>query len=239
MADERLIVALDVHSMEEVQNLVETLGDSVGFYKVGMELFYSVGAEVIEYLKSKGKKVFLDLKLHDIPNTVANALRILTRLGVDMINIHASGGLVMMEKALEAVREEAETLGVERPKLIAVTVLSSISLKDWHRMWPDTDLDEEAVHLAKLVQEAGLDGVISSPMEAETIRQACGKGFLIVTPGVRPAGAAINDQSRITTPAIALSSGATHLVIGRPIRLAFNPKHAAENILKEMESVTS
>ena len=197
MTDERLIVALDVHSMDEVHNLVETLGDSVGFYKVGMELFYSMGDEVIKYLKDKGKKVFLDLKLHDIPNTVANAL------------------------------------------LVAVTILSSISLKDWSRMWPDMDLDDQAVHMAKLVQEAGLDGVVSSPMEAETIRQACGEDFLIVTPGVRPAGTAINDQSRITTPAIALSSGATHLVVGRPIRSALNPKHAAENILKEMGSVKS
>ena len=239
MTDERLIVALDVHSMDEVESLVETLGDSVGFYKVGMELFYSMGAQVIEYLKGKQKKVFLDLKLHDIPNTVASALRVLTRLGVDMINVHATGGLIMMEKALEAVKDEAEKLGIERPKLVAVTILSSISLKDWNRMWPDIDLDDQAVHLAKLVQEAGLDGVISSPMEAETIRQTCGEDFLIVTPGVRPAGAAINDQSRITTPAIALGSGATHLVVGRPIRLALNPKHAAENILKEMGSVKS
>lgn len=239
MTDERLIVALDVHSMDEVHNLVETLGDSVGFYKVGMELFYSMGDEVIAYLKEKGKKVFLDLKLHDIPNTVANALRVLTHLGVDMINVHATGGLVMMEKALEAVKDEAEKLGIERPKLVAVTILSSISLKDWSRMWPDMDLDDQAVHMAKLVQEAGLDGVVSSPMEAETIRQACGEDFLIVTPGVRPAGTAINDQSRITTPAIALSSGATHLVVGRPIRSALNPKHAAENILKEMGSVKS
>ena len=145
----------------------------------------------------------------------------------------------MMEKALEAVKDEAEKLGIERPKLVAVTILSSISLKDWSRMWPDMDLDDQAVHMAKLVQEAGLDGVVSSPMEAETIRQACGEDFLIVTPGVRPAGTAINDQSRITTPAIALSSGATHLVVGRPIRSALNPKHAAENILKEMGSVKS
>ena len=239
MTDERLIVALDVHSMDEVHNLVETLGDSVGFYKVGMELFYSMGREVIEYLKDKQKKVFLDLKLHDIPNTVANSLRVLTRLDVDMINVHATGGLVMMQKALDAVKDESEKLGIKRPKLVAVTILSSISLKDWSRMWPDMDLDDQAVHLAKIVQEAGLDGVVSSPMEAETIRQACGHDFLIVTPGVRPAGTAINDQSRITTPAIALGSGATHLVVGRPIRSAFNPKNAAESILKEMEGVKS
>ncbi len=239
MADERLIVALDVHSMEEVEHLVETLGDSVSFYKVGMELFYSVGAKVIEYLKNKEKKVFLDLKLHDIPNTVANALRVLTRLKVDMVNVHALGGLVMMEKALDALKDEAAKLAIERPKLVAVTILSSMSMKDWKRLCQEADLDAKAVHLAKLVQEAKLDGVISSPMEAETIRQACGKDFLIVTPGVRPAGAAIYDQSRITTPAIAISGGATHLVVGRPIRLASNPKQAAENILKEMENVSS
>lgn len=237
MADERLIVALDVHSMDEVRQFVESLDDSVNFYKVGMELFYGTGPKVIEYLKDKNKKVFLDLKLHDIPNTVASSLRILTRLGVDMINVHATGGAAMMEKALEAVKDESGRIGLESPKLVAVTILSSISLKDWGKLWPSVDLDDQAVHLAKLVQEIGLDGVISSPMEAETIREACGADFLIVTPGVRPAGTAINDQSRITTPAIALASGATHLVVGRPIRLAGNPRHAAENILKEMGTV--
>ncbi|MEX5284308.1 orotidine-5'-phosphate decarboxylase [Selenomonas sputigena] len=239
MADERLIAALDVQSMDEVRQLVEKLDDSVMFYKVGMELFYGVGPEVIKYLKDNNKKVFLDLKLHDIPNTVANSLRVLTRLRVDMLNVHATGGFAMMEKALEALKDESEKLGIERPKLVAVTILSSISLKDWSKLWSNIDLDDQAVHLARLAQEAGLDGVVSSPMEAETIREACGSNFLIVTPGVRPAGTAINDQSRITTPAIALGSGATHLVVGRPIRLAGNPKNAAENILKEMETVKS
>ena len=237
MADDRLIAALDVHTRSEAEVLVQRLGESIGYYKVGMELFYALGGDMVLWLKNEGKRVFLDLKLHDIPNTVANALRVLMHLNVDMINVHATGGMVMMEKALEAVKDEAEKLGIERPKLVAVTILSSISLKDWSRMWPDMDLDDQAVHMAKLVQEAGLDGVVSSPMEAETIRQACGENFLIVTPGVRPAGTAINDQSRITTPAIALSSGATHLVVGRPIRSALNPKHAAESILKEMGSV--
>ena len=235
----RPIIALDLPSAEAALDFVGRFDGENLFVKVGMELFYAAGPSVVTSLKEAGHDVFCDLKLHDIPNTVANSLRVLTRLDVDMINVHATGGLVMMQKALDAVKDESEKLGIKRPKLVAVTILSSISLKDWSRMWPDMDLDDQAVHLAKIVQEAGLDGVVSSPMEAETIRQACGHDFLIVTPGVRPAGTAINDQSRITTPAIALGSGATHLVVGRPIRSAFNPKNAAESILKEMEGVKS
>ena len=237
MADERLIVALDVSTMEDVKSIVESLGDSVVYYKVGMELYYAVGAEVITYLKGQGKKVFLDLKLHDIPNTAAQAIRALTRLGVDMINVHATGGVEMMKKAAEAVRDEAENCNIEPPRLIAVTTLTSTSEAQWKEMGYKVGLDAHVIQLAKLAQRAGLDGVVASPMEAQTIRETCGEGFLIVTPGVRPIGAAINDQSRITTPAIALESGATHLVVGRPIRMAMNPRHAAENILKEMECV--
>lgn len=237
MADERLIVALDVSTMEDVKSIVESLGDSVVYYKVGMELYYAVGAEVITYLKGQGKKVFLDLKLHDIPNTAAQAIRALTRLGVDMINVHATGGVEMMKKAAEAVRDEAENCNIEPPRLIAVTILTSTSEAQWKEMGYKVDLGAHVIRLAKLAQRAGLDGVVASPMEAQTIRETCGEGFLIVTPGVRPIGAAINDQSRITTPAIALESGATHLVVGRPIRAAMNPRGAAENILKEMECI--
>ncbi|BEU87996.1 orotidine-5'-phosphate decarboxylase [Selenomonas sp. TAMA-11512] len=237
MADERLIVALDVSAMDEVKKLVEEIGDTVVYYKVGMELFYAVGAEVITYLKGQGKKIFLDLKLHDIPNTVAKSLRVLTSLGVDMINVHATGGAEMMKKAAAAIQDEAVNRGIEPPKIVAVTILTSTSKEQWKEMGYQVDLDTHVIHLAKLAQRAGLDGVVASPMEAQTIRETCGKDFLIVTPGVRPIGAAINDQSRITTPSIALESGSTHLVVGRPIYTAMNPRHASENILKEMESV--
>lgn len=235
--DKRLIVALDVPDMDQVRNLVEKLGDSVSYYKVGMELYYSTGREVIAYLRSLNKDVFLDLKLHDIPNTVAQSLRVLTELGASMLNIHASGGLAMMKAASQAVANKADQLGISRPALIAVTVLTSIDAADWANLRHDMSIKEHVVHLAKLAQSAGIDGVVASPQEAEAIRAACGKKFIIVTPGVRPQGAAINDQSRIATPLEALKKGAHHLVIGRPITAVADPRTAALEIRKEMEAV--
>ena len=234
-ADNRLIVAIDVHTMEKVQQLVERLGTSVSYYKVGMELFYSVGNEVITYLSKQGKSVFLDLKLHDIPNTVGQSLAALTELkGISMLNVHASGGPAMMAAAAEAVKNKAKTLGIAPPKLIAVTILTSINTKEWADLGYDVELSAQVVHLAKLAKNAGLDGVVASPQEAAFIREACGDDFLIVTPGIRPSGAAINDQSRIATPSGALLNGASHLVIGRPITAAEQPQQAVEAILQEM-----
>ncbi len=235
--DKRLIVALDVPDMDRVRNLVEKLGDSVSYYKVGMELYYSTGREVIAYLRSLNKDVFLDLKLHDIPNTVAQSLGVLTELGASMLNIHASGGLAMMKAASQAVANKADQLRISRPALIAVTVLTSIDAADWANLRHDMGIKEHVVHLAKLAQSAGIDGVVASPQEAEAIRAACGEKFIIVTPGVRPQGAAINDQSRIATPREALKQGAHHLVIGRPITAAADPRTAALEICKEMEAV--
>ena len=237
MADNRLIVALDFHKFDDVEKLVDTLGDSVSYYKVGMELFYSEGTKVISYLKEKGKNIFLDLKLHDIPNTVAQGLCSLMVQGADIINVHASGGYTMMKTAADKLHKAAEEAGVPCPKIIAVTILTSISEADWQGLGMQCSIREQVVRLAKLTKEAGLDGVVASPQEAAAIREACGKDFMIVTPGVRPAGASIDDQSRIATPAAALKNGATHLVIGRPIRAAEDPKKAAEAIIKEMESV--
>ncbi len=237
MADERLIVALDVHTMEDVQALVESLGDSVSYYKVGMELYYSVGAEVLSYLESKGKSVFLDLKLHDIPNTVAGGLCSLLDYGVTMMNVHASGGYTMMKTAADRIHSVAVAEGKNPPKLIAVTILTSMSDEDWKLMGMTNPIGEQVVRLAKLAKDAGMDGVVASPMEAAAIREACGEDFLIVTPGVRPAGTDINDQSRISTPKAALENGATHLVVGRPIRAAADPKKAAEAILDEIQHV--
>lgn len=237
MADNRLIVALDFHRMEDVVSLVDRLGDSVSYYKVGMELFYSVGAQVITYLQNKGKNIFLDLKLHDIPNTAAQGLCSLMANGANMLNVHASGGYTMMKTAADRLHAMAQEQGMECPKLIAVTILTSISEDDWQGLGMQCSIREQVVRLAKLAKEAGLDGVVASPQEAAAIREACGPEFLIVTPGVRPAGASIDDQSRIATPASALANGATHLVVGRPIRAAENPVQAAEKIVKEMESV--
>ena len=233
MADERLIVALDLHTFDDVKNLVDDLGDTVNFYKVGMELFYSVGAPVVEWLKSQDKKIFLDLKLHDIPNTVAGGLCSLMNLGANILNVHAAGGFTMMKTAAQALREQSERCGLERPKLIAITVLTSINQSEWCGA---LKISEQVVEFAKLAQAAGLDGVVASPQEAKLIRSACGEKFLIVTPGIRPAGANLNDQQRISTPAAALQNGATHLVIGRPIRAVKKPREAAEKILSEMQT---
>ena len=237
MADDRLIVALDVHTMMDVKILVDKLGDSVSYYKVGMELFYSIGERVVVYLKQQNKKVFLDLKLCDIPNTVAGGLTSLMNLGADMMNIHAFGGLAMMKKAAESVRKAAEKANKKPPKLIAVTVLTSISEEEWKEMGHNTSVEEQVIIFAKLAKKAGLDGVVASPKEAAAIRSAVGEDFLIVTPGVRPKGASVDDQNRIATPAGALKNGATHLVVGRPVRAAEDPKLAAEEIIKEMSEL--
>ena len=203
MADKRLIVALDYSNLNQVKDLVEQLGDSVNFYKVGMELFYSVGKEVLDYLSENGKDVFLDLKLHDIPNTTAQGLVALTKLGAKILNVHASGSFSMMQTAAQAVKLAAENLGIEKPKLIAVTVLTSIDEVNWAALNSKNEIKEQVVALAKLAQEAGMDGVVASPQEAKMIKAVCGEDFLIVTPGVRPYNAEVNDQSRIATPKMA------------------------------------
>jgi len=237
MADERLIAALDFHTMEDVQKLVAELGDSVSYYKVGMELFYSVGAPVVTWLRQQGKDVFLDLKLHDIPNTAAGGICSLMHLGATMLNVHASGGYTMMKTAADRMHADADKLGIKCPKLIAVTVLTSINQEDWEGLGQAIQIKSAVVRYAKLAKKAGLDGVVASAQEAALIREACGDDFLIVTPGIRPAGSDTNDQSRVVTPAEALSNGASHLVVGRPIYAADNPVLAAENIIKEMENV--
>ncbi|WP_294146373.1 orotidine-5'-phosphate decarboxylase [uncultured Selenomonas sp.] len=237
MLDNRLIVALDVHTMDDVRSLVSTLGDTVTYYKVGMELFYSVGPDVVRLLKEQGKHVFLDLKLHDIPNTVAGGLASLMGLGADIVNVHASGGYTMMKTAATKLHAAAAEQGIPCPKIIGVTVLTSMNEDDWKKLGETEPMADRVTRLAKLAKAAGLDGVVASPQEAAGIREACGDDFLIVTPGVRPSGASVDDQSRIATPAQALQNGATHLVIGRPIRAAKDPKTAALAILKEMERV--
>ncbi len=234
-ARDRLICALDFPTFDEAKALVEELGDAVTFYKVGMELFYGAGPDIIRYLKEKDKKVFLDLKLQDIPNTVAHSLAVLTRLGADIMNVHAVGGPKMMAEGMKAVKEAAAELGRPAPKLIAVTVLTSMDEAQWKPLNYARPIGEEVLDLAALTKESGLDGVVASPREAAGIRERCGKDFLIVTPGVRPAWAASNDQSRIATPAAALGNGSTHLVVGRPITRADNKQEAVRKILEEME----
>lgn len=237
MADDRLIVALDVSTMEQMKDIVGTLGNAVSFYKVGMELFYAAGEDTVAYLRDCGKSVFLDLKLHDIPNTVAQGVKSLTRLGANLITIHGQGGAVMLKAAADAAREAAEELGVERPKLLAITVLTSFDDTTWSGIGGQLPIADQVRRLALLAKDAGVDGVVASPLEAKLIREACGDDFLIVTPGIRPAFAAANDQKRIATPSSALRDGASRLVIGRPITKADNPREAVRMILEEMEAV--
>lgn len=237
MNDQRLIVALDVSDIDKVKQIVDKLGDSVSYYKVGMELYYSVGYEALNFLRQQGKQIFLDLKFFDIPNTVARSAAALTNLGVSMLTVHASGGPSMMREACQAVAQKAQSMGIVRPKLVAVTVLTSISEEEWSVLGYGKNTAEQVIHLARLAQKSGMDGIVASPREAAEIRKACGKDFLIVTPGIRPQGANLNDQSRTATPAGALQNGADYLVVGRPITAAIDSKIAVENILHEMEDV--
>jgi len=237
MADDRLIAALDVPTRAAAEQLVTRLGDSVSFYKVGMELFYALGGDIVTWLKEQEKKVFLDLKLHDIPNTVGNGLCSLLRLRPDILNVHTAGGLRMMKAAREALHAAADREGVLCPKLIGVTVLTSMDAEDWAGLGHTGEVADAVLRRAQLAQKAGLDGVVASPAEAVEIRRTCGDDFLIVTPGIRPAGVAHDDQRRVMTPAGAIRAGASQIVVGRAIYAAENPRAAAEEILKEMESV--
>ncbi|MGB9802785.1 orotidine-5'-phosphate decarboxylase [Desulfofundulus sp.] len=234
---EKLIVALDVDSAEQALDLVKLLSPWVGMFKIGMQLFYGQGPAVVEELCRQGVKVFLDLKLHDIPNTVAQAARVLTRLGVAMFNVHAAGGSAMMRAAVESSREEAEILGIPCPLIIAVTVLTSIDQPAFDRELGYTGtIADRVVAWALLAKECGLDGVVASAREAVAIRQSCGPDFLIVTPGIRPAGVTGRDQKRIVTPAGAMAAGANYLVVGRPVISAPDPVKAVRVILDEMGS---
>lgn len=235
-ADDRLIVALDVDSFDKMKALVDELGDLISYYKVGMELYYSAGSDTIRYLKEHGKKVFLDLKLHDIPNTVGHSVASVTRLGVNLITVHAAGGRAMMQAATRYAKITADELGVERPKILAVTVLTSFDDQGWQEVGGHLPIQEHVLELAALAKFSGVDGVVASPKEAGSIREMAGKDdFLIVTPGIRPSFAQTDDQKRIATPSQAFKDGSSMLVIGRPITQAIDPCAAARLILKEIK----
>ena len=236
MNKDKIIIALDVDSAAKAVALVETLKDDVGAFKVGLELVNSAGYTIFNEIKQAGAgKIFYDCKLHDIPNTVAGASRAIAKLGVWMFNVHCSGGFAMMKAAKLAAMEASEQLGVAPPVVIGVTVLTSIDqlvLND--EMKVSGSVANLVVHLARLAQDAGLDGVVASPHEIELIRAACGSDFMIVTPGVRPAGGDIGDQKRVLTPKEVVDRGADYLVIGRPITKAEDPKAAAQAIAAEI-----
>ncbi len=234
-ARDYLAVALDVPTLAAAEKTIESLGGEPGWLKVGSELFTAEGPAVIE-LAAKRARVFLDLKFHDIPNTVASAVKSGTRLGASLMTLHAMGGLPMLRAAREAAAEEAERLGVPRPELVAVTVLTSTAEEELSQVGVAGSLPDQVARLVDLALESGIDGVVSSPLEAAAVRQRAGENFCIVTPGIRPAGSALGDQVRIATPASAIAQGSSLLVMGRPILKAESPVEAARAAIAEIKS---
>jgi orotidine-5'-phosphate decarboxylase len=230
---DQLLVALDVDTPGEARALADRLRGIAGGFKIGSRLFTSHGPGCVEALVAAGDRVFLDLKFHDIPNTVAGAVAAAARLGVWMVNVHASGGVEMMRAARAAADEESAKDNMSPPLVIGVTVLTSMDENTLGDIGVHGSPLEQVVRLARLAQEAALDGVVASPREIEAIRAECGERFAIVTPGIRGAGDAKGDQQRTASAAGALAAGATHIVVGRPIIAAADPRAAAEKIASE------
>jgi orotidine-5'-phosphate decarboxylase len=227
-ARDRLIVALDVPDAEAARALVDRLAGRVGMFKVGSQLFTVAGPELVREIVARGEKVFLDLKFHDIPNTVAGAVSSASRLGVSLLDVHGLGGRAMLEAA-------AGALPAMGTRLLAVTILTSHGDESLDEIGVSASVADSVRRLALLARDAGLDGVVASPHEVALLREACGPDFLIVAPGIRPPGAAAFDQARPATPATALRHGADYLVVGRPIVAAVDPAAAADAIVREME----
>ncbi len=227
MADSKVIVALDYADTASTLNLVNQLDPSLCKLKVGKELFTATGPQLVEKLIAKNFQVFLDLKFHDIPNTVKNACQAASNLGVWMLNVHASGGSAMMQAALEGMNKSKH-----QSYLIAVTVLTSMNQASLNEVGIETSVENHVLKLAKLTENAGLHGVVCSALEAQLLKKHLKNDFLLVTPGIRPASASLDDQSRVLTPRQALQMGANYLVIGRPITQASNPKQALLDILE-------
>lgn len=229
-----LIVALDFDNEAKALEMVEKLKGDVRFFKIGLELFSYCGPQIAEKVMDRGAEVFLDLKLHDIPNTVRKAAVAATRMGIYMFNVHAFGGYDMMKETSEAVGSEANRLNIRRPKILAVTILTSMDENALKKIGVNVNIKKEVLDLARAAKESGLDGVVASAQEAGAIREELGKDFLIVTPGVRPAKADVQDQKRVATPQEAVKNGASFIVVGRPITESKDPAGAVREILREI-----
>lgn len=230
-----IVVALDFDNLESAKKIVESAGDAVTWYKVGLELFVADGQRVIEYLKQQNKKIFLDLKFHDIPTTVTNAVLASLKYETDMVNMHTQGGPEMMKTTVEKIDEYCAKNGVARPLLIGVTLLTSLDEQylKLNKLGFESSRDY-VIHLAKTAKESGLDGVVSSAQETPFIKEAVGSDFITVTPGIRPKTASVDDQKRVVTPKDAKEMGTDFIVIGRPVTKAADPKKAAMEIQEEM-----
>ncbi len=227
-----IIVALDVPSADAALSLVERLGDRVDYYKIGSPLFTRIGPAIVREIKARGKRVFLDLKYHDIPSTVGNAVESARELDVDMLTLHASGGGAMLRAAADAAGENG-------PRLLGVTILTSFTADDVENVWDKKILSvrDEVVRLAALAADSGLHGIVSSPLEAETLKRRHGAQFIVVTPGIRHAGNQLGDQARTATPADATRAGADYLVIGRPIVEAADPAAVVDAVRADIAGV--
>ena len=232
---ERLIAALDIDSLDQAQELVRLLAGDVGMFKIGKQLFTHAGPQAVRLIQELGGEIFLDLKFHDIPNTVAKAAIEATRMGVKMFNVHASGSLEMMRLTVKEVERVCRQEKRRKPIMLAVTVLTSLNQDDLKRVGVDGKVADQVVRLALLTKEAGMDGVVASPQEVGDIRGACGRHFVIVTPGIRPADSKRNDQQRVMTPGDAVRTGVDYIVVGRPILEAEDRVAAARGIVAEME----
>ncbi len=227
---DRLIVALDVSSAAEARQIVQSIGEAANTYKIGKQLFTAEGPQIVRDLVASGRKVFLDLKFHDIPNTVAAAVREAAKLNVSMLTVHASGGSKMLKAAAEAAAQSPA-----KPMVLAVTVLTSLSDADLSEIGFGGNVITQVITLGSLALNAGCGGLVASAKEAGELRRELGPDFAIVTPGVRPAGTSVGDQARVLTPKEAIAAGATYLVVGRPILEAANPSIAAEQIRQEID----
>jgi orotidine-5'-phosphate decarboxylase len=233
---DRLIVALDVDSLEQAKGWVQRLAGEVGLFKIGKQLFTHAGPQAVKLIQELGGDIFLDLKFHDIPSTVAKAAIEATRLGVRMFNVHASGSLEMMRTTVKEVERVCRREKMRRPIMLGVTVLTSLNQDDLERVGVERKVADQVVRLALLTKEAGMDGVVASPHEVADIRSACGHSFVIVTPGIRPADGRRDDQQRVMTPAEAVRAGVDYIVVGRPILEAPEAVTAARAIVAEMEA---